>query len=200
MVTALPRRSSVRSSRCVTRSDRRPRPRARRALSWPRSAATSRRSGVAASAAADGVGARWSATRSHKVLSVSCPTAEITGTGTAATARATRSELKLHRSSGERAADGVFRAVALHLGGDDEQLEERPAAARHGDDVAHRRAVFARYDRQARRVEGQRALARRIEQAVLLERSLRLLEGELPQPTPLGREQLDHGEAKLPFF
>src|SRR5207244_3375589 len=28
---------------------------------------------------------------------------------------------------------------------------------------------------------------------------LRLLEGELPQPTPLGREQLDHGEAKLPL-
>ena len=47
------------------------------------------------------MGARTSATRSHSVTSVSWPTAEITGTGSAATARATRSWLKVQRSSRE---------------------------------------------------------------------------------------------------
>ena len=45
------------------------------------------------SAAADGVGARRSATKSAIVTSISCPTAEMTGTGHAAIARATGSSL-----------------------------------------------------------------------------------------------------------
>jgi len=53
------------------------------------------------SAAAEGVGARMSATKSAMVKSVSCPTAEITGTEHAAMARATRSSLKVHRSSSD---------------------------------------------------------------------------------------------------
>ena len=51
------------------------------------------------SAAADGVGARRSATKSAIVKSVSWPTAETTGTRTAAMARATASSLNAHRSS-----------------------------------------------------------------------------------------------------
>ena len=62
-----------------------------------RSAAT----GTAISAAAEGVGARRSATKSAMVKSVSCPTAEITGTRQAAMARASPSSLKHHRSSSE---------------------------------------------------------------------------------------------------
>ena len=51
------------------------------------------------SAAADGVGARRSATKSAIVTSVSCPTAEIVGTGQPAIARATTSSLNAQRSS-----------------------------------------------------------------------------------------------------
>ena len=43
------------------------------------------------SAAAEGVGARMSATKSTMVKSVSCPTAEITGISEAATTRASPS-------------------------------------------------------------------------------------------------------------
>ena len=53
------------------------------------------------SAAAEGVGARRSATKSAMVTSVSWPTAETTGTGQAAMARATASSLKVQRSSSE---------------------------------------------------------------------------------------------------
>ncbi len=51
------------------------------------------------SAAADGVGARRSATKSAMVTSVSCPTADIVGTGHPAIARATTSSLNAQRSS-----------------------------------------------------------------------------------------------------
>ena len=63
------------------------------------SASSSARTGTAISAAAVGVGARRSATKSMSVVSVSCPTAEITGMRQAATARATISSLKAQRSS-----------------------------------------------------------------------------------------------------
>ena len=56
------------------------------------------------SAAADGVGARRSATKSAMVTSVSWPTAEIVGTGQPAIARATTSSLNAQRSSIESAA------------------------------------------------------------------------------------------------
>jgi hypothetical protein len=53
------------------------------------------------SAAAEGVGARRSATKSAMVTSVSWPTALTTGIRLAKIARATRSSLKLHKSSSE---------------------------------------------------------------------------------------------------
>ena len=56
---------------------------------------------ITISAAADGVGARRSATRSQIVKSVSCPTPEIVGIRQAATARATISSLNGQRSSSE---------------------------------------------------------------------------------------------------
>ena len=59
------------------------------------------RSGVASSAAAEGVGARRSATSSAMVWSVSWPTPDTTGMPEANMARATSSELKHHRSSSE---------------------------------------------------------------------------------------------------
>ena len=54
---------------------------------------------TASSAAAEGVGARRSATKSIIVVSVSCPTAEITGTEQSNTALATASSLNAQRSS-----------------------------------------------------------------------------------------------------
>ena len=50
--------------------------------------------GTANSAAADGVGARKSATKSHIVKSISCPTAEIIGTGELATILASSSSVQ----------------------------------------------------------------------------------------------------------
>ncbi len=61
----------------------------------------SRISVTASSAAADGVGARKSATKSTIVVSVSCPTAEMTGTEQSNTAWATSLSLKAHKSSME---------------------------------------------------------------------------------------------------
>ncbi len=99
-----PARAGRLASTCTRRLSPCTRPRAvdeRR--SWSRSMRP-RNSSFAAttsSAAADGVGARKSATKSAMVTSVSCPTAEITGTGLSAIARATISSLKAHRSSTE---------------------------------------------------------------------------------------------------
>ncbi|MCY1174611.1 hypothetical protein D9M73_148200 [compost metagenome] len=58
-------------------------------------------SGASNSAAADGVGARTSATKSLMETSVSCPTALTIGVTQASTARATASSLKHQRSSSE---------------------------------------------------------------------------------------------------
>ena len=60
---------------------------------------SSARTGTAISAAAVGVGARRSAAKSISVVSVSCPTALISGIGDSAAARTTASSLKAHRSS-----------------------------------------------------------------------------------------------------
>ena len=62
-------------------------------------ASSSARTGTAISAAAVGVGARRSAAKSHRLVSVSCPTAEMIGIEHAATARTTASSLNAHRSS-----------------------------------------------------------------------------------------------------
>ena len=72
--------------------------RARSAATWRTSSIFSR---TTSSAAADGVGALRSATKSAIVTSVSCPTAEITGIFDAAIARATASSLNAQRSSSE---------------------------------------------------------------------------------------------------
>ena len=108
------------------------------------------------SAAAEGVGARRSATKSAMVKSVSWPMAETTGSAEAAMARARASSLKPARSSMEpppramrmRSAlsgcavepadagdDGGGAAGALHGGGIDEQVEAGVAAADDLDDV-----------------------------------------------------------------
>ena len=76
----------------------RSRRRSRAASISPRS---SRQSGTQSSAAAEGVGARRSATKSAIVTSVSWPTPLITGTRAAKIARATRSSLNAQRSSAE---------------------------------------------------------------------------------------------------
>ena len=62
-------------------------------------AVSSARTGTAISAAAVGVGARRSAAKSISVVSVSCPTAEISGIALAAAARTTISSLNGIRSS-----------------------------------------------------------------------------------------------------
>ena len=54
---------------------------------------------ITSSAAADGVGALTSATKSEMVKSISCPTAEITGIFEAKIALATISSLNAQRSS-----------------------------------------------------------------------------------------------------
>ena len=59
------------------------------------------RTGTAISAAAVGVGARLSAAKSISVISVSWPTAEISGIMLSAAARTTISSLNDHRSSSE---------------------------------------------------------------------------------------------------
>ena len=72
---------------------------ARRALQdWSVSSISSR-FGAILSAASEGVKARTSAARSHRVTSISCPTADTTGMREATTARTTSSSLKAQRSS-----------------------------------------------------------------------------------------------------
>src|SRR5216684_4334195 len=67
----------------------------------PNESSRSASTGASFSAAALGVGARKSATKSAMVKSTSCPIAETTGLGQTAIARATTSSLKVHRSSTE---------------------------------------------------------------------------------------------------
>ena len=85
-----------------------------RAASAAICASSSARTGTAISAAAVGVGARRSAAKSISVMSVSWPTAEISGIMLAAAARTTISSLN------------------------DQQVFERAAAARHDDQIRPR--------------------------------------------------------------
>ena len=157
------------------------------------------------SAAADGVGARRSAAKSAMVTSVSWPTAEITGIGQAAIARATTSSLNAHRSSSEPpprpddhhvhvidagdepegARDLRRGALALHPRRRDDQVRVRIAAAQHADDVAQRRAVDRGDDADAAGQCGQRPLAGLVEQPLGGELLLQLLEGELQRAQAL---------------
>ena len=164
------------------------------------------RSGTAASAAADGVAARTSATRSTTVMSTSCPTAEIMGTEHAATARATRSSLKAQRSSrappprpmithvgaapafdtAERAHQFVRGALPLHLRRAPARAAPGEPASGHRDDVLQRRAVGTRDHGHDARQPRQRTLARFVEQAVAREPGQRLLERLAPQTVAFG--------------
>ena len=74
-------------------------PRCIRSLYIRKLSITLQKSSTASSAAAEGVGALKSATKSAMVKSVSCPTAEITGVLHSKIARATISSLKAQRSS-----------------------------------------------------------------------------------------------------
>ena len=98
-MAASPSRFCTCDSDATARSSRRWAATARRLPNESTRAITSRRDGTANSAAADGVAARTSATRSQIVTSTSCPTAEIVGIGHDARARATRSSLNAQRSS-----------------------------------------------------------------------------------------------------
>ena len=131
------------------------------------------------SAAAEGVGARRSATKSAMVTSVSCPTAEITGTEQAAMARATASSLKVHRSSSDppprptittsgplgpaevldAAADLLHRALALHQRREEADVQAGKAARENLDHVRDGRAARRGDDADAPRKARQRPLA-----------------------------------------
>ena len=90
---------SARSSRRRARSSRARLDCSSRASVCARAASRSARAGMAISAAAVGVGARRSEAKSIRVVSVSCPTALISGIGLSAAARTTISSLKAIRSS-----------------------------------------------------------------------------------------------------
>ena len=139
------------------------------------------------------------------VTSVSWPTAEMTGTGDAAMARATISSLNAHRSSidppprpddddvdarqpadgAEAAGDLERRALALHPRRANDEMRVRIAAAEHLDDVANRRAVERCDDADLAGQRRQRPLARGVEQPFCLQPLLQLIEGELQRAEPV---------------
>ena len=158
------------------------------------------------SAAADGVGARRSATKSAIVKSISWPTAEITGTGRGrdraghellverpeildrAAAAPDDDDVDardLARSRAAPAHDLGGRAVPLDARRPDHQVRVRMAAAQHLDDVAQRRAVERRHDADLARQRGQRPLARRVEEPFGLQLLLQLLERQLQRAEPV---------------
>ena len=154
---------------------------------------------VMSSAAAEGVGARRSATKSAMVKSVSWPTAETTGRRDAAMARATRSLLKAARSSsdppprastitstrpervqfGQRGLNLGGRRVALHGDREEQHVEAGVAAADDVEEVANHRAGGRGDDADGARKCGQRPLAGGVEEAFGLEPLLELFEGQL---------------------
>ena len=139
-----------------------------------------------------GVDARTSAARSQSGVSCSCPTAETTGTGHAATARTSRSSLNGSRSSklppprastitstpgcaqSARSASTIAlrrpRALDVRLG--DEHVRRGEARLDRRDDVALRGGVVAGDEPDPARQERQRALPLGGEEA--LGRELRL--------------------------
>ena len=174
----------------------------------------SARTGTARSAAAVGVGARQSATRSISVQSVSWPTAEISGMALAATARATISSLKPQRSSrlpppratiirsgrGIAAADAsalkpamaaatsARAGLALHPHRPHQHVAGKAVAEAMQDVADHRAGRRGDHADDARQI-GQRPLARVGEQALGGEHLLALLE-QRHQRADAGRLQL----------
>ena len=154
----------------------------------------SARTGTAISAAALGVGARRSETKSIRVVSVSWPTAEISGMVEAAAARTTISSLKAHRSSrlpppratistsgrgtgpslgqAVEARDGgghlARRLLALHRHRPDQHMA-REAVGQPMQDVADHRAAGRGHHAHHLGQEGQRPLAVGVEQALGLQ-------------------------------
>ena len=151
------------------------------------------------SAAAEGVGARRSATKSAIVKSASWPMPVMIGISDAAIARATTSSLNAQRSSSEpppRADDEhvcKFRAIeiihgrcdflrgafTLHFHGIEAHVRIGKAALQHAQNVANRRARGRRDDADAQRQNWERLFARFVEEAFVLQTFFQLLEGEL---------------------
>ena len=163
------------------------------------------------SAAAEGVEARMSATKSAMVKSTSWPTAEMTGTGERAMARATFSSLKAQRSSidppprptmrtsmpgqapevVDALDDLVGRALALDPGRIDEDVEPGVAPLERPQDVDDGRAGGRGDDADRLGPERELPLARRVEQALGLELLLELFEGQLEGALALGLDAVD---------
>ena len=171
---------------------------------WPTRRQSSAVFSATISAAAEGVGARRSATRSAIVRSVSCPTAEIVGIRDRASARATHSLLNgfevLGRASparedqdveGAAAVEGVDRVGDLERGAvslDPHRIDRDAHGVgpprHHVEHVPDGRARRRGDERDARRKQGDPPLARRVEEPLRRELRLQLLEGELEGPCP----------------
>ncbi len=181
---APPRRGAARASAARAR-----RSRAMRRASCSTRCAMASRSGVTAAAAAVGVGARTSATKSQIVKSVSWPTPDTTGSADSNTARATTSSLNAHRSSIEppprptiststsARSFAVRIACAMSAAAPspctarriDDDACRGPAARKRRQDVAQRGGARRRDDADRARIRRQRALARVGEPAGRLE-------------------------------
>ena len=177
---------------------------ARDAASSASCANSSARTGTAISAAAVGVGARRSAAKSISVVSVSWPTAEISGIGDSAAARTTSSSLNAHRSSiepppratisrsGRGSIDGEAadrrrdlrrRALALDRHRPDDDMR-RAAVLEPVEDVADHRAGRRGDDADHPRQERQLALARGVEQPFGGQRPAALSSSAISAPSP----------------
>ena len=144
------------------------------------------------------------------VTSVSCPTAETTGTAQAAMARATASSLKVQRSSSDppprptittsgppgaaeifdAAADLFHRAFALHQRREEPDVQAGKAARQDVDHVRDGRAARRGDDADAPRKARQRPFALRGEQPLGGQLLLELLEGQLQRAQALRLQRL----------
>ena len=157
------------------------------------------------SAAADGVGARRSATKSAIVVSVSWPTAEITGTGdirdragddflverpqvfdrTAPAADDDDVDAGHSCNGPQTSRDVEGRPFALNPGGTNHDLRIRIPSPEHLDDVPNRRAVERGHDPDLPGQRRERSFPRRLEQPFGLEPLLQLVERQLQRSKPL---------------
>ena len=204
------------ATRCAARPCSGSMRRSAAARNRPACAISSERTGTAISAAAVGVGARLSAAKSISVMSVSCPTAEMSGIMLSAAARTTTSSLNAQRSSSEpppratmmisglrhrmlcrqrveaadRAGHLLGRAVALHANRPHHHTA-RETIAQPMQDIADDRAGRRRHHADHRRQIRQQLLARFVEQAFGGELFLSLLEQRHQRAAPGGFERFD---------
>ena len=155
----------------------------------------SRRVCTTSSAAAEGVDARTSATKSVMVKSVSWPTPEITGISESAMARATISSLKAHKSSSEpppranqhvhkllgieklqRFDDFLGSAFALYAHRKNREMHVGKSARKDAHDVADGSATRRSDQADAAGKKRQRLFARGIEEAFGFEALFQLIE------------------------